>query len=214
MFESAKLPKTAAGWLALAIFVALAALGTWQASNGNWIATIIAGLGTLGTAINKGIWPKAPIGAALLAGLLLAGSAGCKGPYHAAWTTLDGLIEARNETTKGFKASLSKRRAECKTKHQVKTQEYGECIGDYLKGSKAWASIAMPALDSGFLLIKTSLQIAEKAEREKKVDWIGMLKPMACTAWQVLKLWGHLLPDKGQTFLLAIEPLGKGVCDA
>jgi len=33
----------------IAIAVALVSLGAWQASSGNWTATVIAGLGSLGS---------------------------------------------------------------------------------------------------------------------------------------------------------------------
>lgn len=57
MAES-KLPTTAAGWVGLCVFVAVAALTAYQVSKGNWIAVALGALGALGTALKAGVYPK------------------------------------------------------------------------------------------------------------------------------------------------------------
>ncbi|MEE9367170.1 MAG: hypothetical protein V3W44_10815 [Dehalococcoidales bacterium] len=144
--------------------------------------------------------------------LILAFTApGCN-PYSAAWRTMDGLIKARNLTAQQLANVARIKHQDCKRQHGVKTAGFAECIHSTRGMLDAWQKQARPAINSALQITATSIQIAEQVKAEKKVDWLKLLKPAACALFRIAKSWGHYLPDKGQSALLAIGPFGELLC--
>jgi len=186
MFENVSLPKTAAGWVALVVFVALAGLGVWQATNGNWTATVIAALGAIGTAINKGVWPKASI---MLAGILVLGTTACGG---AGWRAAYAVRSAGDLTDKAITAAVNNAAEKCQA-----DGETGDNLAPCVRKSKAWEAqthwrkYAVPSINSSIIATVTALQLADKAKKE--IDWKEALKEGVCALAKIVKQWGDLL---------------------
>ncbi len=152
--------------------------------------------------------------AVLLGALGLMASAGCKGPYDAAWRTLDSVQKARDLTAQQLAAAARAKHQECLKAHGAKTAEFASCIKKHRESLDYWRQIARPATNSAIQVTATALQIAEQAgDGEKKLDWITLLKPAACALMRVAKTWGHFYPDEGKAVLGALQSLEGVTCE-
>jgi len=135
---------------------------------------------------------------------------GCN-PYAVAWRTMDGVIKARDLTAQQLAGVAKQKNLECVAAHGVKTPAYTACIKPTRDILEHWQKQARPAINSALQITAASVQIAERV-KDSKIDWLAILRPAACALWRCVKSWGHYLPDKGQTALLAINPFGEMLC--
>ena len=144
--------------------------------------------------------------------MILAWIPGCKGPYDAAWRTLDSIQKAKALTAQQLAQAARLKHADCKKLHGVKNAAFANCIADHRKALKTWQDDARPAINSAVQITATALQIAEQVKAEKKVDWMTLLKPAVCALMRVARAWGHYFPDKGKTVLGALQGLEGVLC--
>ncbi len=135
---------------------------------------------------------------------------GCN-PYAAAWRTMDGVIKARDLTAQQLAAVAKVKHQDCVKEHGAKTQGFADCINGTRKMLGTWQKQVRPAINSSLQITAASVQIAERV-KDKKMDWIGLLRPAACGLFRAVKSWGHYLPDKGQTVLKSIGTFGELIC--
>ena len=145
----------------------------------------------------------------LALGLLAVSATSCR-PYDAAWRTTAAVQGAGNLTDRAIAVAATDARAKCKKVPET----YAACM----KGSKAvmaldyWRQIARPSINAALIATVASLQIAERI-KDKKLDWIGILRPAVCALARVVEQFGELLgPQKSA--VLGVTALAKGVtCD-
>ncbi len=169
----------------------------------------VLGLRITAPAVKRKFPPVLP---ALLVALLFLLPA-CRNPNAAAWRTADAVLKARDLTAQQLAWMARTKHQECRDRHKAKTPEFAKCIEPYRKALQEWQRVGRPAINSAVQVTATALQIAEKAEGKKKIDWMALLKPAACALLRVAKAWGHLWPDRGAALLGALGGLGEVTCD-
>ena len=145
-----------------------------------------------------------------LAEVILICTAGCN-PYAVAWRTMDGVLKARDLTAQQLAGIGKAKNLECVSQHGVKTPEYAACVKTTRAILEHWQKEARPAINSALQITAASVQIAERV-KDSKIDWLAILRPAACALFNVVKSWGHYLPDKGKAALLVITPFGELLC--
>ncbi len=152
-------------------------------------------------------------GAFVVAAMITATFApGCKGPYYAAWRTLDGIQKARDLTAQQLAAVSETKRKDCVKQHGAKTEGYATCIKAHREALKQWRKNVRPAVNTAVQITATALQIAEKVKADPKVDWLTLLRPSACALLRAVKSWGHYFADKGATILGALGSFEGVLC--
>lgn len=149
------------------------------------------------------------------AALILSGTLmiGCKGPYDAAWRTLDAVQKAQSLTAQQLAQAAEVKRKECIKAHGAKTSGYAKCIDIHRKALKSWQDAARPSINTAVQVTATAVQIAEKVDADKKVDWIQLLAPAVCSLGRALKSFGHLFSDGAKTVLGLLAPLEGVTCN-
>jgi hypothetical protein len=136
-----KLPTTAAGWVALAVGVAIVGLGTWQASDGNWLAAAIAALGALGTAINRGVIgsaSKAGGAALVIVGLGMVASACAPGTYQQGLQYTAYLAAARDAGAAELLTRATATHKRCLAQHRANGAAYEACSRQEYQAVAGW----------------------------------------------------------------------------
>jgi len=134
-------------------------------------------------------------------------------PYKRIATALNTLAQTKllfEQFDAAVKNFVVVKRAECKTKHAVKTAEYDQCILPAIRLARAWTGEkngvatgkgALPilqraqkaaaiALFGAYDYVKSNEAACAKADAPKEChgDWEVLLKPGACAAWQVVDI--------------------------
>jgi hypothetical protein len=151
--------------------------------------------------------------ALVVAAMILAWIPGCKGPYDAAWRTLDGIQKARDLTAQQLAAVSEAKRKDCVKQHGAKTEGYATCIKAHREALKQWRKNVRPSVNTAVQITATALQIAEKVKPDKKVDWLTLLRPSACALLRAVKSWGHYFADKGASILGALGSFEGVICE-
>lgn len=167
------------------------------------------------TRAQKRIWTvgvvlMAMVGACLI---LAAFAPGCKGPYDAAWRTLDSVQKAKSLTAQQLAAAAETKRKDCIKQHGAKTDGYATCIKAHREALKQWRQNVRPSVNTAVQITATALQIAEKVKAAPKVDWLTLLKPSVCALMRAAKSWGHYFADKGAAVLGALGSFEGLVCN-
>jgi hypothetical protein len=137
----------------------------------------------------------------------------CKGPYDAAWRTLDSVQKAKALTAQQLGASAEAKHKDCVKQHGSQTAEFASCIKAHREAIKQWRDNVRPAVNSAVNITATAVQIAEKAKSDPKLDWMSLLKPAACSLLRVAKAWGHYYADKGAALLSALRAFEGVICE-
>jgi hypothetical protein len=220
------MPKTIDGWIGWLVALSITGLTIYAAQTDPtplWCAIALGVLGTLGTLLKgggvslKGKTAAGPIGGTLfllvLSLVFVIGATSCKGPYDAAWRTLDGVIRARDTTAQGLATHAKSERERCLKAHGPKTEAGAACIKPTREALAAWRTIARPAINSALQVTAASLQIAERAKADKPPDWLTLLRPAVCALLRAAKSWGHWYPDKGKAILTALNAAAEVTCE-
>ncbi len=151
-----------------------------------------------------------PIPRTLCAIAILALAPACS-PYKAAWTTMDGVLKARDVSAVKL-AELGKAAHEkCLKAHGPKTQSYATCAAKWQSALSNWARFGRPGLTSPVRVAATAVDIA-KAKGNKKLDWKKVLAPVACALSGVGSDWSIHIPDELKLLKAAIQGLGAFTC--
>ena len=198
--QTPTLPKTAAGWVALIVGVAVAALTAYKASQGDWLATALGALGALGTIINRGLIGK-PVASLLLVGVLVVGAgAGCKTNLTACYKASSTLSQLRQRTTVALAGACREQREACLA-HDERADRY-----DCLKASKCpaamrtYETIVRPSVQTSEDGVFGACETAREAKRDE-ASWIAKAKPGVCAAAAALQRWQDLLGDRVKPLL-------------
>ncbi len=168
----------------------------------------------------KQIWTTGVVLFALVgAAMIMAWLPGCKVTTHdVAVHSVRGLQQARDVTGSQLGAAMRLGKLSCVAKHGAKTAGYAACVKPYLDAQDSWRKYIRPAADTtaqaGLMVLKTKV-IVDKCKREKNCDEIIMaiLKPGGCAILRGLRVWGHLLADKGAAILSALGMFEGVACD-
>jgi hypothetical protein len=150
--------------------------------------------------------------ALVVAAMILAWVPGCKGPYDAAWRTLDGILKARDLTAQQLASVAETKRKDCVKQHGAKTEGYAACIKAHREALEHWRKNVRPAVNTGVQITATALGIAEKVKADPKIDWMVLIRPSACALLRAVKSWGHYFADKGKAVLGALVSFEGVVC--
>jgi hypothetical protein len=154
----------------------------------------------------------ASLGTLALAFALMALSLSCRGPYDAAWRTLDGVQRARDLTAQQLAAAAMEKHLECKKLHGVKNEKFAACIKKHRESLEYWQRVARPAANSAIQVTATALQIAERAKKDD-LKWLPLLRPAVCALMRIARAWGHYYPDSGKAVLGALQTVEGVTCD-
>lgn len=141
-------------------------------------------------------------------GALLSMVYGCATAYDAGWRTTAGVMRASDTTGKQL-AKLAQAKVTAK-RSGLSADEIKTCR-EWRDHLERWQQGARPAIRSGVAAAASTLRIAESAGKNK-TDWLTPLREAGCGLWRTLRVWGHLLPDKGQAALVALSWLDTGLC--
>lgn len=141
-----------------------------------------------------------------------ASVAGCKGPYDAAWRSLDGIQKARDLTAQQLANAADKQHKACLAKHKSRTAEFSACVRKHRLALARWQTIVRPAINSSIQITATAIDIAERVKGEVKISWLELIKPAACGLLGAAKAWGHWFADKGAALLAALTFAEGMVC--
>jgi|GEM_PF-6301820 len=157
--------------------------------------------------------PKVPPAMILLimAGCLMA-SAGCKGPYDAAWRTLDSVQKAQALTAKQLASTVKAKHAACLKAHGTKTPEYATCIKKHRDALRTWRKIVRPVVNDSVAITVAAIQVAERA-KDDNVNWIVLLRPAVCGLARAVKQWAQWFGDQGAAVLGAIKMIEGATCE-
>lgn len=208
------LPKTRDGWAALGVAVALAGLGAWQATAGNWIAVATAILGVLAAALGVAV-KLGPRGPALVLALLLLGTVGACSPYAAAKRSTWALKSAVQTAGDGLGQLAEKAHADCLATHASATPAYKSCVWPWLGHLQRWQGYGRPAGRTGVATLYGAVRLADAAKGQgKKLDCLGLFAIGGCAVLRGIQAWGHLLPDQGAGVLKFLDALNPSTCRA
>jgi len=205
------LPKTRDGCAALVVAMALAGLGAWQATGGNWTATVIAVLGVLGTSLGVAVklGPRGP--AALLALMMLSSLAACGSPYATAKRSTFAVMQATQTAGDGLGGLAKVGHEKCLAKHGRLNEAYKSCVSPWLGRLSAWQTYGRPTARTKVAALYGAVRLADAAGgKGKKLDWMALFKAAGCVVVRSLKEWGHLLPDQAAgvlQLLTGVEPM-------
>lgn len=173
-------------WLlrALGVIVVVSGLMGWKVGKAAAVGIMVLGLGVLST--------------------------GCS-PYAAAWRTTGAVQSAGNLTDRAIAAAARPELGKCNARHGAKTKAAEACLYATTPGKalKQWVTIARPAVNSALIATVTSLQVAERA-KNKKLDWLAILRPAGCALAKIVEQFGHLLGPQRSAILVAVGVV-KGV---
>lgn len=169
--------------------------------------------------------------AALLAGGLIIGASGCKGPLHAAATTTLAVAQARNTvddaTATAFRAQVVK----CTTSSgadacpdsvaaarkdaacQAALAKYKACV----EGSKVsqwmrkWQKYIRPSVNASIRLAHKNLAQAVVMDQEPGPEWIGWLKGAVCGIADAAPEFKDLVDGPTAEAVLRFLAVAKGV---
>jgi hypothetical protein len=131
-------------------------------------------------------------------------------PYRAAWTTMDGVLKARDTTATALAQKAKQAHEKC-VKLGVKTQAYATCIKDWRAALEGWTLYGRPGITSTVRVTAVSVEIAEK-KGNKKLDWKKVLRQLGCALSGVGSDWQHHVPEELKLIKLAIAGLGAATC--
>lgn len=173
------------------------------------------------TRAEKRIWTTffflmALVGAAML---MAAFGLGCKMTTHDVGVQMvRAEQQARDLTGSQLGAAMRMGHLSCKTKHGAKTPAFAACVKPYLDAQGSWRKYIRPVMDTtaqaGLTVLKTKA-IVDKCKAEKNCDKVilAILKPGACAILRGLRVWGHLLADRGAALLSALGMFEGVACD-
>lgn len=137
-------------------------------------------------------------------------SISCRGPYDAAWRTMDGVILARDSTAASLAAWGRAELVRCKARPEA---ERAACLKPASDALAAWRSTARPAINSALHVAAASVEIAERAKGPAKIDWMALLRPAICALLRTTKAWGHYYPDAGKSVLAYLGAFEGVICE-
>lgn len=138
-----------------------------------------------------------------LCAALAAGLAACAGPYAAAWRTTEGVRQVGNQVDHALGTVAMKKHVECVNAHGRQTEGYAKCIDKHRRALDTWRRVARPAVNSALAATVAGIQLAERVDSDKPVDWESLLQPAVCALARVVEQWGHLMgSDKGRIMSL------------
>lgn len=137
---------------------------------------------------------------------------GCPNAYTAAWQTLDGIQKAKALTAKQLARVATVKHGDCLKVHGAKTPAYAECMKSTREMLKQWRTNVRPAVNSAVGITATAVNIAERAKKDPKLNWLQLVKPAVCALIRAAKTWGHYYGDKGKTVLAILTGLQGVTC--
>jgi hypothetical protein len=137
--------------------------------------------------------------------LILAWVPGCKGPYDAAWRTLDGVQKARDLTAQQLAAHGTAQHKACLAKHAKGSPEFAVCIKPARDILRQWQTNVRPAVNSAIQITATAVDIAERVKADPKINWLDLVKPAACALLGAARAWGHYYADRAAAVLAALK---------
>lgn len=132
-------------------------------------------------------------------------------PYKAAWTTMDGVLKARDISAVKLAELGRAEHDRCLKAYGTKTQGYATCIKPWLTALLNWTRYGRPGLTSPVRVTATAVDIA-KAKGNKKLDWKKVLAPISCALSGVGSDWSIHIPDELKLLKAAIQGLGAFTC--
>jgi len=199
--------------LALAVFQAIQAATAATYEWAPWVAYIQIAVPIVAGWFAVQGRPGGGAPAAVLLVLVVGVSTGCRGPYDAAWRTLDGVIRARDATAAALATHAKAERERCLKAHGPKTEAGAACIKPTREALHQWRTVARPAVNTALQVTAASLQIAERAKADKPPDWMALLRPGACALLRAARAWGHWYPDEGKPILTALGAAAEVTCE-
>lgn len=160
------------------------------------------------------IWTTGLTLIAMVAACLIIASfgTGCRGPYDAAWRSLDSIQKAKSLTAQQLAQVAKANHEKCLKANGPKTEDYAHCVKDTRAMLSTWQKTVRPAVNSAVNITATAITIAERAKQDPKLKWITLLKPAVCALMRVAKDWGHYYADKGAAVLGALTAFEGVVC--
>ena len=150
------------------------------------------------------------IAALALCAALAAGLVACAGPYATAWRTTEGVRQVGNQVDRALGTVAMKKHAECVTAHGRQTDGYAKCIDKHRRAVDTWRRVARPAVNSALAATVGAIQLAERVDSDKPVDWADLLRPAVCALARAVEQWGHLMGSDKERIKSLLRGL-KGV---
>lgn len=132
-------------------------------------------------------------------------------PYKVAWTTMDGILKARNVSAAALAEKGKIAHEKCLKVHEVKTQGYADCIKPWRDALTNWGLYGRPGLTSPVRVAAVSVDIA-KAKGNKNFNWGKVLAQCGCALSGIGSDWSIHIPNELKTINVAIKGLGTFTC--
>ncbi len=196
------------------VAIASGGLGAYAATTATppgWLVAVIAALGVAAGLFRIGVFGTGAATAILVCLFLSGSSAGCGG-LAAGYRTLVIVKKAGDETGKALAGTCKDKRLKCFKAHEKDIAKLRECLRPCKDALTHWTKHARPAINSALTATFAGLETAY-AKKDKKADWLTLIKPAACALIKISKQWQPLMGDKIKKIVSAIIALEGMVCN-